>query len=132
MQVQINPHLQLSRVLLLDAVTCAAMGLLLVMLAGPIGAITAIPEPLLWAAGIILFPVALLIFTAWRMRPSPRWMVAFIIMGNIAWTLASIILALGDIIQPTMLGKVFLLGQALVVIGFIIAEIRAMRGPIPA
>ncbi|OYQ36409.1 hypothetical protein CHU95_04020 [Niveispirillum lacus] len=132
MQAQTNPHPPLSRVLLLDAVTCAAMGLLLVALAGTIAAITAIPEPLLWWAGALLFPVALLIFITWRIRPSPYGMVAFIIVGNIGWTLASVILAFSSIIQPNMLGTGFLLGQALVVIGFIIAEIRALRAPIPA
>ena len=51
----------LRPVMLFDAVTCLAMGGLLVAAAGPIAGLTELPVPLLREAGILLVPFALFV-----------------------------------------------------------------------
>lgn len=80
----------LRPVLLFDAATCAAMGLLLVLGAGAIAARTALPAPLLREAGILLLPFAA--FILWTARRGGWWPVRAVIAVNVAWVAASLAL----------------------------------------
>jgi len=110
-----NPFLTLRRLLAIDAATCAAMGLLLVSAADFVGALTRIPTPLLFWAGLALLPVAGFMAVVARMAPMPVWAINVIILGNALWVLISIVLPLSGMISPNLLGWLFLLGQAAVV-----------------
>jgi hypothetical protein len=80
----------LRPILAFDAATCAAMGLLLALAAGPIAAITALPVPLLREAGIVLLPFAA--FVLWAAKRGGGWPVQAVVAANIAWVAASVAL----------------------------------------
>lgn len=107
---QDRPALSLRFVLNLDAVTCLAMGAVLVASAGEIAGLTGIPAPLLFYAGLSLIPLAAVIAAVARwMENSPAvWLV---ILGNAAWVVGSLALVAG-VISPNLLGVAFILVQA--------------------
>lgn len=122
-----SPHL--SRILRLDAASCAAMGLILAFARGPLAALTGLPEILLLWAGIALLPIALfMILTAgaWNNHPVP---VLVVILGNVGWALASVVLL--GLFDLTGLGIALVLGQALFVLLMAWLEWRGMRLKFP-
>lgn len=117
--------LSLRPLLLLDAATCAAMGLVLDFGAQPLAALTGLPAGLLLAAGISLFPIALFMaMSAWRPHPAAVWL---IIAGNAGWVLGSLALLIPGLLAPTMLGIAFVLVQALAVAVLAWLERGALR-----
>ena len=106
---------RLSRVLVLDALTCSALGLLLVALSGVIGTATGLPQPLLFWAGLILFPSALFMVLTAGQRRMQGWAVSAVVIGNIGWIAASIALPVSGLVTPSPLGWIFLIGQAIAV-----------------
>ena len=114
----------INRILVLDALTCAAMGLVLVMGAQPLSSLLALAPGLLFYAGCLLFPIALFMAVLARQaRPWPAgvWLV---VAGNGSWVLASI--AVLFTMGPNALGALFLAIQALVVGALALAEFRAV------
>ena len=109
----IAPSTFLRRALLLDAASCAALGLLLAVCAAPLGWWFHLPLPLLREAGLILLTFAA--FLAWACtRPLlPRLLVLAIIAGNALWALDSVLLLLPGWIAPNGLGACFILVQAI-------------------
>jgi hypothetical protein len=116
----------LARILTLDAATCAAMGLLLVLAAGPIAGITAIPATLLIWAGALLLPIAAYMALVARIGTGSALAVWLVILGNLGWVATS--LALFGFIAPNGLGTLLILAQALVVGVLAWLEYRAWRG----
>lgn len=111
-----------------DALLCAGCGVLLTALAGPLGDLLDLPVALLRVSGLALLPVAALIaFVATRERV-PRAAVWEIVALNLAWVAASITLLLAGWIEPNGAGVAFVLAQAALVLGFAVAELRALRG----
>ncbi len=115
----------LKNILLLDAATCLGAGALMAFASNFVSGLTAIPAPLLYWAGLFLFPVAaLMIATGLQAVPS-RQLVWLIIFGNAAWVAASI--ALFAIISPNALGVVFILAQAATVAILTLMEHSALQ-----
>ena len=111
MNIVQQPHF-LRTVLLVDAVTCLATGLLMTVGAGTLSPLTAIPTDLLVYAGVSLFPVAaFIIFVATRPEP-PVLGVWLVIFGNVAWVAGSVWLLSGGALSPTALGEAFIALQA--------------------
>lgn len=108
----IAPSTFLRRALLLDAASCAALGLLLAVCAAPLGWWFHLPLPLLRESGLVLLAFAA--FLAWACtRPLlPRLLVLAIIAGNALWALDSVLLLPGWI-APNALGACFILVQAI-------------------
>lgn len=120
-----SPNDTLKNVLLLDAVTCLGAGALMAFASNFVSGLTAIPAPLLYWAGLFLFPVAaLMIATGLQAVPS-RQLVWLIIFGNAAWVAASI--ALFAIISPNALGVAFILAQAATVAILTLMEHSALQ-----
>lgn len=114
----------LRKVLVTDSLTCAACGALMSLGATQLATIIAIPRELLFYAGLSLFPVAaLMAFVAARGLRSVL-LVWLVIVGNAAWTLASLWLLLESNIQPNVYGKVFVGFQAAVVAALTALELR--------
>jgi hypothetical protein len=116
----------LGRILTLDALTCAAMGLLLLVASGPIAGLTAIPAALLFYAGAVLIPIAIYMAAVARIGTYNVLAVWLVIIGNIGWIAAS--LALFAFIAPNGLGTTFILAQSAVVGLLAWLEISAWRG----
>jgi hypothetical protein len=115
----------LRQILAIDAATCVAMGLLLVVAADPLSTLTGLPHALLFWAGVLLFPSALSMAAAAAVpRPALVWLV---IAGNAAWALASVAVAT-VLFEPTSVGRAFVLLQAAVVAVLLVLERRGLAG----
>lgn len=112
-------HLDMSpllrRALQADALASGAMGLLLTLAAGPLEELLGLPRALLLGAGIGLLPFALALgWLANRQTLQRAWVWAVLAI-NAVWVVDSLsLLALGWV-EPTLLGKVFVIGQAVAV-----------------
>ncbi|MDQ3806299.1 MAG: hypothetical protein M3416_21030 [Acidobacteriota bacterium] len=117
----------LRRVLLADAATSGASGLLMTLGSGPLGDLLGVPPPLLRYAGLSLLPFAALVaYLATRER-LPRPAVWAVIALNALWAADSILLLVGGWVGPTALGYAFIVAQALVVAAFAEAQYIGLR-----
>jgi hypothetical protein len=108
----IQPSTFLRRVLVLDAVSCAGMGLLLVTFSGWLSGVLNLPRELLQQASVVLLPFALLLaFLSTRTR-LPRAAVWAVIVANAIWAIDSIVLLFTGWVQPNLPGHLFVAGQA--------------------
>jgi hypothetical protein len=121
-----SDHRGLARILNLDAATCAAMGLLLLLLSGPISGITAIPATLLFYAGAALIPIAAFMALVARAGTGIPLAVWLVIAGNLGWVVASVVVL--GLVGPNWLGVALIVGQALVVALLAWLEYGAWRG----
>jgi hypothetical protein len=105
----------LRNVLLLDAAASGGTGLILIGGAGLLDGLLGLPVALMREAGLILMPYVA--FVAWvAMRAEiPRGAVWTIIMINAVWAIASAGLLVSGLVAPTLLGYIFVIGQAIVV-----------------
>ena len=117
----------LRRVLALDSASCAAIGLLLTLGAGPLSALFGLGERLLFGAGLLLLPLAA--FIAWlASRPAPPApLVWVVIVGNLAWTAESFVLISTESGRITALGTAFVAAQAAAVLGISLLEYAGLR-----
>jgi hypothetical protein len=115
----------LRRILALDSLSCAAMGLLMALGAASLAPLFGLPEPLVRGAGLALLPLALFIFWLASRSAPPRALVWVVILGNVGWTAESF-LVLGQH-QPTALGTAFVSAQAAAVLGLAALEYVGLR-----
>jgi hypothetical protein len=113
----------LRQLLGFDAVTCFAFGVLLLALSAPLAGLLGLPETLLFYAGVVLFPCAALMVLAARTLTRP--LVWTVIIGNFAWSLASVVVAFA--FDTTPFGLAFLVGQAALVAVLGVMEMRAAK-----
>ena len=105
----------LKFLLMLDAVSCAVMGVGLVAAAPVISNLTAIPSALSVTAGLLLLPTALFMaITATRFIENPV-AVWTIVLGNGAWAVASLLLIATGLLRPNAFGLTVIAVQAVVV-----------------
>jgi hypothetical protein len=111
----IRPSLLLRRALLADAIFSGASALLLSLGAGALAPLLDLPQALLRETG--LFLVAYTALVGWLgTRPSlPKTLVAIVVVGNAAWTLASVALLFSGWVTPNLLGEILVAAQAIVV-----------------
>jgi hypothetical protein len=109
-----SPEKFLRTVLLVDAATCVATGLLMALGADLVAEYTAIAAPLLRYAGLSLFPLAAFIAVAGTcsLVSAAVWVV---IAGNALWVAGSVLLLAGGFISPNFLGYAFVGAQAVAV-----------------
>jgi hypothetical protein len=110
----------------LDALTCLLMGLLLVSFADALAGLLGLPARLLLVAGILLLPCAALMYATARSHGPNRALAWLVVLGNVAWVLASI--AVAATLAPTLPGLAFVLAQAGAVAVLAALELRALRG----
>lgn len=122
-----SPTTFLRRALVLDAVASGATALLTILGAGLLADLLGLPATLLRIAGLIMVPfIALVVWAALR-QPAPTGAVWAIIVMNGLWVLASIGLLVSGKVDPTALGYVFVLGQALAVAVFAELQVMGLR-----
>jgi len=115
----------LNRILGLDALTCAVMGVVLIAGAPALSTLLALPSTLLFYAGCLLFPIAaFMTILACQTAPWPAgvWLV---ILGNAGWIAASLVVLVAS--GPNVLGVGFVIVQALVVALLALAEFNALN-----
>jgi hypothetical protein len=111
----INPSQFLRRAIVADAIFSGVSAVLLTLGAGALASLLNLPEALLRESGVFLIAYAALV--GWLgMRPSmPKALVAIVITGNAAWTIASVVLLFSGAVTPNLLGEFFVVIQAIAV-----------------
>lgn len=105
----------LRAVLWFDAATGVLLGALHLLLSQPLAEWMGLPSGLLGASGALLFGYAALAAALARSQPVPRGWLWLLILGNIAWALASLVLWTGVAVTPTVWGQAYLLAHAVAV-----------------
>lgn len=125
MAIENTPFLR--NTLLADAGVGAAAALLTIFGAGFLSSLLALPEALIFWAGVALLPIVAFLLVMARKAHIPRSWLAEIVLINSAWVVASFgLLALG-LVQPNMLGVAFVVAQALAVGLFAVLQYAALR-----
>jgi hypothetical protein len=118
----VRPSSLLRRVLVADAVTCVASGLLMTFGAGFLEELFGLPTALVRYSGLSLFPfAAFLVWVATR-EAVARPVLWAIVAANALWAADSVLMLVTGLVVPNGLGIAFVLAQALVVAAFAEAE----------
>jgi hypothetical protein len=120
-------NLFLRRVLALDALSCAGMGLATAAAASPLAPLLGLPDQVVRGAGLLLLPIAAFIgWLASRTAPS-RILVLAVIIGNLGWAVESFILLGRYAETTTAIGTAFVSAQALCVLTLAILEYAGLH-----
>jgi hypothetical protein len=111
----INPSSFLRRALQADAIFSGISAVLLTFGAAQFAPLLDLPETLLRETGLFLIAYTALVGWLGTRQAMPKALVAIVIAGNAAWTLASIALLLSDAVTPNLLGEAAVAMQAIVV-----------------
>jgi uncharacterized protein YjeT (DUF2065 family) len=114
----INSSVLLRRAILADAVFSGLSAVLLTFGAGALAPLLDLPEALLRESGLFLIAYAVLVGWLGTRASMPKTLVAIVIAGNAAWTLASVALLFSDAVTPNLLGEAFIAIQAIAVGAF--------------
>ncbi len=117
----------LRYVLLADAATSLIVGVPMTVASGFVAGMTELPQNLLFVAGISLFPFAVsLIYLATRAEFTAAgvWLV---IIVNILWSSASILLIAAGLVAPNSFGTFFVIFQAVGVGAYAVLEYIGLR-----
>jgi hypothetical protein len=125
MTTSIDRSTFLRRVILVDAATCVATGLLLALGAGALTPLLELPGALLRYSGLSLFPIAAFMVWVATRESLPRPGVWLIIAGNILWVAGSVLVL--AVISPRTLGYAFVIAQAAAVALLAELEIVGLR-----
>ena len=122
----------LRRALTIDAAISGTTALALLagasLLEGPLG----LSVSLLHGAGLSLIPFTALLIYLLRRDPLPRGAAWFVVVCNALWAVDSILLLFTNWVDPTLLGQVFVVFQAIVVAAFAELQYVALRRSAPA
>jgi hypothetical protein len=121
------PSVLLRRALLTDAALTFMSGVVLAFAASPLAALFALPVAALRGAGLIFIPFAA--FTAWlgtRQRVH-RALVFVVIAANVLWSLDTVLLLFSGWVQTNLLGEIFVVGNALIIVALAEAEFLGLR-----
>ncbi len=124
---QIQSSLFLRRVLLADAASCVAMGVLLVAFSGFLGTLLNLPSDLLFEAGVVLLPFAAFVGYVSSRSSIRRGAVWAIIAINVVWVVESFAVLALDQVAPNAFGYAFVIGQALFVAAISVLEFVGLR-----
>lgn len=123
----LNASPLLRRALLADGLVGLATGSLLVLLADWYANLLALPADLLYGAGLALLPLGL--FLAWLgcQERINRLLVWAVIAINALWAVDSLALLFSGWVSPNLLGQVFVIGQAALVLLFLELELIGLK-----
>ena len=109
----IQPSLLLRRALLGDAIFSGVSAVALSFGATMLAPWLSLPEALLRETGLFLIAYAVLVGWLGTRQAMPKVLVAIVIAGNVAWTLAGIALLFSGAVTPNLLGEAFVAAQAI-------------------
>ena len=121
----------LRRALTADAVLTGTTALMLVAAAGMLENLLGLPAAFLRGAGLSLVPFTALLVYLLRRESLPRGAIWFVIACNALWAIDSILLLFTNWVDPTLVGQVFVVFQALVVALFAEVQYVALRRSAP-
>ena len=112
----------LRNILVIDAISCAACGLLQLLFGATLVGLFALPAPLLmWTGEFLIVYAAIVALVAFKL-PQPHPIVWTFVIGNFAWAIGCAALLMGSWVNPTMLGKAYIVMQAITVV--VLAELQ--------
>jgi len=117
----------LRRILALDALSCAGMGLLMGLGAASLAPLFGLQEPLVRIAGLLLLPLAAFIGWLASRHAPPRGLVWVVILGNLGWTAESFAVIAQAQPAITAVGAEFVSAQALAVLALAALEYVGLR-----
>jgi hypothetical protein len=129
--ITIRSSVLLRRVLLLDALSCAALGVLLALDAAVLAQVLALPADLLRSSGWVLLPIAVCLAVLSRREKLPKVLVWAVIALNSLWVVQSCAVLLTDWVAPNAGGYAFVLGQAALTALLAEFEYRGLRSSNP-
>lgn len=109
----IHSSLFLRRALLADAIFSGVAALGLSFGASEFAALFNLPEALLRESGLFLIAYTALVAWLGSRTAAPRALVILVVIGNAAWTVASIALLFSGIVTPNLLGQAVVVAQAI-------------------
>ena len=109
----IQPSQLLRRALLADAIFSGTAALGLTLGAGAFAALLDLPEALLRESGLFLIAYTALVGWLGTRASVPKALVVLVVVGNAAWTLASIALLFSGAVSPNLLGELVVVAQAI-------------------
>jgi hypothetical protein len=105
----------LRRLLLADAAISGGAGLAMLLGADALGELLGLSPALLRWVGLVLLPFAALVaYLATRVRITPAATLG-VVAANLLWAVCSLLLLVIGWVEPTAVGYVFIVGQALAV-----------------
>ena len=107
-----RPNATAARWLRIDALLSGASGFLLAVLTPLLDDLLGAPAALLVALGLFLVGYAAVLVLVARRGGAPRRAVAAVVAGNAIWVVASVVVALADLLTLTAAGTVLVLFQA--------------------
>ena len=110
----IHPSQFLRRAILADAIFSGLSAVLLTFSAGMLAPLTNLPEAFLRETGLFLIAYTALVGWLATRQSMPKALVIAVIVGNTAWTIASIALLFSGAMTPNLLGQIFIAAQAIV------------------
>lgn len=113
MTPMIMPSLFLRRALQADAVFSGAGAVIFSLGAAELAPLFHLPEALLRETGLFLIAYAALVGWMSTRQSLPRILVGIVVIGNAAWTLASIALLFSGAVTPNLLGEAVVVAQAI-------------------
>ena len=117
----------LRRVLAADAVASGATGLLLALGGDLLQGLTGLAAEFSRPAGLFLVAYAAAVGWAASRRIVHGGLVWAIVAINLAWSAESVLMLVTGFLQPTLLGYVFVVAQAIVVAAFAQLEMLGLR-----
>ena len=108
-----TPSLFLRRALAADAIFSGAGAVIFTLGAGELAPLFDLPEALLLETGLFLIVYAAFVGWLGTRQSFPRILAGIVVVGNAAWTLASIALLFGGAVTPNLLGEAAVVAQAI-------------------
>ncbi|MBD9426209.1 hypothetical protein IB232_12815 [Pseudomonas sp. PDM15] len=123
----LNASPLLRRALLADGLMGIASGSLLILLNSWYANLLALPGDLLLAAGLTLLPLGLFLMWLGSQETVSRRLVWVVLAINAMWAIDSLVLLFSGWISPNLLGQIFVIGQAALVLLFLELELIGLK-----
>lgn len=120
----------LRQALLLDAAASGSMGIVMAAVPGFVGGLLGLPTGFVLYVGLFFVAFALCLLALQR-YPVPG-LVWLVVLGNFAWSVASVAILFTDLIAPNTFGIVVVIAQAVAVAVFAELEMIGQRRQSPA